>query len=863
MGEADLGLTSQGRQQTGRTDVEAAARVMRERVDELAAAVARGDRPELEGLLVKGSGNGSGDSQPGQPPLPRVLAAVAASAVSAAGPAVEGWAEEADLPSDEGIRLVLVATRQARGHALDTAVAAQAMRAAIERFPDLFGVAVQGTDVAVVRHFCEAGIIETIGPLLADSVHPGDSGAATWGSGATSLALASATALVGAGLPWVFVDVPLAGPARVVNPLLNLKADPVVALLVRWRMFGSLADLASGDRPPIQLDEAQQAVVQRLARRWEQAHQSGTADALRGLVADALVRGDGTAGFAVRRYIEARYHELLAGEPAPVDLLAWAVERGSGRLLGQRLESLHKAAADGALPGGAPERDSTRWLLGSSVKHLNEIGKYSSHELRAVPPGLARLVAASPALTPEKDADAEALASVGLPPAPAMPGLTVFATWVVGAHPRDGVPTIGAQVIAEGLGALIRDHLGVLGKVAGRGGRGGGPARRVVNLRVLLLATPQSAAAAELQRRELATPPWPELFDRVGADVAVLPLDLAEAEAEIRVEEAVAQQLGSVARASRAGMALGAVMVVPTGPKQLALPLVRAVRREGARQGVPMFLRELTSANETGPTMHLWPALVDGDLPLLVAAREAVFGLELDVAWRLLSATSTAGSLAVRCRQLRNAFVCDEVEEPGTWPPTLPAPVPDSLERTVGLLGERLRLVHSALADAERGTPRAATRARYLMLAAATVEATVGRVRPRRDGGAAFDRLRDALIEMAATTPGTPRDAVLPLLILDAARNDLPITHGKAADPDTAVRAAAMTIATGTAGASPTPHARLTNVPALIGTAATSADQLFTPAPGAPGILNNLFTELWSDLNHEIGERESRRTTTL
>jgi len=57
--------------------------------------------------------------------------------------------------------------------------------------------------------------------------------------------LASVTALVGAGVSWVFVDVPVTGIARVVDPLLGVTPDPVVALLIRWRMFRSLADLAS------------------------------------------------------------------------------------------------------------------------------------------------------------------------------------------------------------------------------------------------------------------------------------------------------------------------------------------------------------------------------------------------------------------------------------------------------------------------------------------------------------------------------------------------------------------------------------------------------------------------------------------
>lgn len=888
VGEADLSLVSQSRHRTGRDEVQPSRQAMQQRLNDVRAAVATGDRVRLERLLVAGAWDDAGHPAPGDPPLPRALAAVSAMAEPVSQPPAQGDGGRVAGPA-EGVRLVLVATRQTQHHPLDTAAAAQELCAAVERFPDLLGVPVTAADVAYVQRFGEAGVLEAVRPLLAGTVRRGDRGAVTWGSGSTTLALASVTALARAGLPWVFVDLPETGPARVVDPLENVEPDPVVALLVRWRMFRSLADLASGDQAPLRLDRPQRAVVERLARRWEQAHQEVTAEALRGLVADAVVRGDGTAGFAVRRYIEARYHELRAGEPGAVDLLEWAEEQGSGRLLGKRLEHLCRPQTRSRLPSGELDRDSAKWLLSGTTTALNRLGKRSSHELRAVSPKLAQQAAKALAVVPAArlvpaagvdpaesvgtaaGVDAAELTSVGLPPAPVMPGLTVFAAWVVGAHLRkESDPTIGAQLVADELGSLVRDHLGATDQVGPehRVGpterRGDEESQRVVELRVLLIATPDSAVAAETQRRELATPPWPGLFQRVNAVVEVLPLGLSPAQAQDRVEAAVAGQISRISPASRASTDLGAVVVVPTGLKDLALPLVRAVRREGARRGVPMFLRELTSAEGSGPGVHLWPALADGDLPLLVAAREAVAELELDLAWRLLSATSVADSLAVRYRELRNAFVCADVDDPDSWPQGLPSPVPDRVERTLGLLGERLRLVRAVLARAEGSTPSAPVRIRHLMLAAAALEATVGRVHPRRDGRVTLGPVRDKLHQLAAEKRRrrSQRDAVYPLLVLDAARNDIPITHGQQADPDAAVRAAAATVAAETGTPSPSLRARLTDVPSLIEATADAADQLVTPAPGSRGTLEGLWEELGTQLNYEINERDSRRRTT-
>jgi hypothetical protein len=869
VGEADLGLVSQARRGASRDEVEAHGVALRGRLTEVAAAVNAGDRRRLEDCLVTGAWKGSERSGTGEPPLPRALAALSRAARSPEPSTTPGGGASG---VGDPVRLVLVATRQASSHALDTAVAADVLGSAVGRFPDLLGVPVASVGVALVREFGERHVLDAVGPLLADVVRGRDRGAVSWGSGATSLALASATSLVRAGLPWVFVDVPLTGPARVVDPLLGVEPNPVVALLIRWRMFRALSELSSGDNAPIRLDAAQKDAVQRLARLWERGHQEVTADALRSLVADAVVRRDGTAGFAVRRYVEARYHELRASEPGAVDLLAWARDHGSGRELGKRLAFLRSAETKDLLPPGELDRASAVWLTGTTPIALNELGKNSSHELRAVPPSLAREAAA--ALDPTGDGDPDALVRTGLPAAPVTPGLTMFATWVVGRHQREGTPTVGAQVFDEQLGPLIRDHLGVSRSVpptepVSRRQQRQDPFRHVVDVHVLLLATPESADAADAQQRELErelrgrqTARSGELFAQVHATVVVVPQDLPRSESEQQLEDAVTVQATRAARTSAGSGGLGAMLVVPTGLKGLALPLVRAVRRESARRGIPMFLRELPKEAGAAPGMHLWPVLAEGDLPLLVAAREAVSGLELDVAWRLLSATSLIDSLAVRCRELRNLFVCADGDDPLSRPARVSSPVPDQVERTLGLLGARLRLIQACLADAEQGTPSPPVRTRFLMLAAAIVEATIAAAVPQRRSQNTLSDFRSAL---TALVPEKDQDSwtqvTRPLLVLDAARNDIPLTHGWQADPDAAVRAAATGMST-TAGFPVVSsrhqdlrHVQLVDVPSLIDAVAKSVAHLFTPAPGSPGILRDLHRELQSSLGIEISKR--------
>jgi hypothetical protein len=730
---------------------------------------------------------------------------------------------------------VLVATRQTTQHPLDTAALGEALLAAITTFPGLLGADIETTDVAPAASQREADVLAGLSPVLTEGATLTDRGAVTWASGPTPLALGSVTALVKARLPWDLVDVPDGAPARLVDPLDRLPIDPVVALLIRWRMFPQLAALADGDPAPVVLDERQRKVIHQLAGRWSDGYQATSVAALRGLLADAVVRADGTAGFAVRRYIEDRYHELRATEPGALDLLAWAAGPDAKMTLGRRLGILD--AARQQIPAEL-SRPSATWLLSDTVRALNTLGKRSSHELTAVTPALARQVTGelSPAGQPVDAAD---LRDAGLPAAPVTPGTTVFATWLVGLHPPGSRASIGAQVLGDALGRAVREHLPVTN-------RDGTPDERVVNVKALLLGTAQSLPNAETQRRELFTIDRPPVLDRVTAEVSQVPTGCTPEESDELLEALITAQVPDDA---------AAVMVVPTGPKAVVLPLVRAARRVAAMRGVPLFLRELSPPSDGSEAgTHLWPTLAEGDLPLLVAAREALAGLEMDVAWRLLSATSVADPLAAQCRELTNAITCRLPHDPASWPAHLLSLTPDHAARTRGLLPERLRLVRASLGT----TGQPATRIRYLMLAASAVEVTVGNVDPSQDGRTAFEPFKDHLTTLAAdTSPGPTPDAAAVFLVLDAARNHIPITHGQHADPDAAVRVAVGDVARHLRRPLPKLRHRLIDVPTLIDATVDAARHLFAEAPGSEGALTRQHASLLTQLSGEIGRREA------
>lgn len=608
------------------------------------------------------------------------------------------------------VRLVLVCT--AATHPLGDLLAD-----ALRRVPDLFGRAFASVDVVLTdsgdRHagLSERNVVAALKPVLSG----GPAGQAAeaiipWGSGSTQLVLGIAEAATAAGVPWRWVRVDPSLDAASwpeFNPVSDSGVDPLVPLLRRWRYHDSLATLV--EKRSCGLSDEQRAVLLAEADRWRQAHQHPTADGLRLLLADALARGDASSGFAVRRYVLARYHELRDRDAdRPLDLVRWATARWrrrhgeseGGPRLGELIQMVREA---GHGSGPADVRRSARsesgqWLLSDIAEKLNEIGIDASHRLR--------------------------------PPRPA-------ALRVIRAHPDDvSVPATSAwyiRIAGNGDPALRPDPLipivenGADEPVAGYLGL----PRGEVGLRFLILGTRTgSAANAEHGAEQI------NAGRDSTADWATIPGPKDGEWAADRAERLLRQRFEPIQDE------MGAIVVIPTGPKGLLLPLIAAARRLASDHGIPLFLRQLNASD----TMHQLPLRFGADRDLLELADRALSTIELDVAARLLDICADTRDLADRTRGLAIALRCGM---DGNWP--APLDCLDRAARTAGLIAERL-LVWAEFAEGH-DDPAHATRA--LFGGCAAVECSV-----RASGEPA---------------PWTRRGAMGALFQI---RNRLPASHG-------------------------------------------------------------------------------------
>jgi len=799
-----------------------------------------GDRTRLGGLVLDGTWEGipgrshtlrgtNGEDPEGRGAIPPITAVLSALA---------------DDPSNGPgtVNLVLLGTRQPQGHPLDTyrvaGVLADALkRCATARFPVLGEIRTR-----IAGGMGESEVLDALRPALPGVRTPGGRGIVTAGSGATSLLMGSATAIVQHGLPLRFAQVSPTGAARWVDPVDRHDVDPIVSQFIRWRLFQPLEEfLGKADAQGCPVSTEERDEIRELARSQAAGYRATSAEDLRMLVADAIVRRDGTAGLTVRRYVESRYAEMLEHDrenvarerpagPEPVDLWAYGRNggpdrqpnghgrkrgRGRTRTLGRIRGSVKKALEGGEHPQNR-ELPSTTWLLGDAVDALNEIGKASSHELRAPDPGWVRALvdAERGLLVPPEGGDLasgqghRAEASVGrLPVAPRSPRMRASVIYLVGcAQQGETRPSVGRRILDGGLGQGVLSHLDLDGENStGR-----------VDLTVLMFHTPQSGDEARRQEEGLGTGSCKGIGE-VDPVLCELPWnddpgarrsrDLAPGEA-LLLQERIAEHLRE-----HLPEETGAVVLVPPGNKQLLLPLTQVLRRVTTFRGIPLFLREM-GRGSTGD--HLWPALTGGNLPLLVAARHAIGTLELDVAWRLLAACGGCEELEDRCHRLATAFTCRAAGDATRWPAAdapaggvVPAGGTGTLTgRALGLVGDRLRLLRESLRRAidEGSTARdpdrvLAQKVRHLVLAAAVVEKSFSRSRPDLTGQDAkngYNGWRCRTIQNA----DDPReaDAATVLAVVNQARNDAPITHGRSQDPDALVEGIArkrLTSATG------------------------------------------------------------------
>ena len=138
----------------------------------------------------------------------------------------------------------------------------------------------------------------------------------SWGSGATSTSFSAASAAVTVARPWRLLDYTrVPESATVVDPLdaVDRTTPLAVPYLTRMRLFHELASLArtgANGTPGIALTPEQKHAVQEMVNLVDRGYRAEDAEALRQVAWEALVRWDGTAGFALRRYVIERYREM-------------------------------------------------------------------------------------------------------------------------------------------------------------------------------------------------------------------------------------------------------------------------------------------------------------------------------------------------------------------------------------------------------------------------------------------------------------------------------------------------------------------------------------------------------------------------
>jgi hypothetical protein len=648
------------------------------------------------------------------------------------------------LPPGDPVRLVLVATE-------NTQSTADALVAALNRVPGTFNresvltvAQVEGTDAS--GGLPEDEVAAALAPHLQEA-DESDRVLITWGSGSTQLALGSVEAAIRARLRWLFANVgspPPAQPYVLLDPGQGLDVDPLVPLLRRWRYHDRLAHLVESGEVSVS-DELRQAVLAD-GEHWREAHRHPTAQNLRWLMTDALMRGDATSYFAVRAYVLAQYQQLREREEPPsLDLVAWAARKNSKMQLGDMLKLIREERTDREVTC-SKNSTSGQWLTSKTVRILNTAGIRASHQL------------APPAATLRRSLR-EHLATLATVPAAQSPVpeqaalLPAMAAWYIAVVGEDATQPGSRDhpmqaVAAKGVDQEVASYLGFT-------------CAEDVDRQYLVLGTPQGsvANAAELACRvnELSASEV-AVAGTVPAPTATPPFDTDAAHALLRDHF------------QRVRTDVGALVLVPTGPKPLVLSLMMAGLRLAAEQGVPLFLRQMV-----GPrAMHLLPVRFGADYQLLGLARHALDILELDVAVRLLGSCSAGHELAARTDHLRRALRCDDPDHGANWPAELPRTW-SRQDRSTGLVAQRVE-IWADLAETHR---EPAHGVRAVMGAYAVLERSIRAAQPQQPreknpGGQAWQSFTRQMRGHARR--GDSRAQALCALL--QVRNDQPISHG-------------------------------------------------------------------------------------
>ncbi|MFF0097749.1 hypothetical protein ACFYO8_00315 [Micromonospora sp. NPDC005257] len=740
------------------------------------------------------------------------------------------------LDNTPDLTVVVLGTDQRQPHCLDTLPIAEAIAAIInKRAAEDDAYPFRTAAALAVPDLQEESVVTALTAHLGESTSY-EQALMTWGSGSTTMAMGALTALSQAGVPWQLVLTNNPAGASVVDPLDQLDVDPVVGVFVRWRMYDSLADLARQEPPTVQLTDAQHDLIDRAAQRRRAGLEARDCASLRAVLADAVVRRDGTASLAVRRYVTSRYEELLAldkaDHPWAEDLLRKYEKPNGGPPLGAKLRKITHNHHDDPMVCASIDLQSYRWLFGPVVTSLQNIGK-GSHNLR--PPAGCDSKILGEYLSRYKT-DETGWADVGLPEPPVTPADTVLAVWPAGIQRRSGSiegerrsivagETVGQQLSQHDLPEAVSRHVGL----------------DKMQIRALILGVDDghgSRDLAEADAHRIRTSTH-EATGEPRGEAWIEWTDLAGAESTT-IERAID------ARLTRETAAL---LLIPTGSKSVVLALLGAMRRLGARRGVPLFVRQNAKSGSPGAyEVHQWPALTGGDLPLLIAARRALQSLELDVAWRLLAASAIDRTVIEKARQLADAFACRGPLGGNEGP----AASGHAGDWKMGMIAQRLELVEAALSYAE------ADQIRLLVLAADAMEASVGATQTSGPAGLKYRQFREALQEVAARRD---RPEALPervLLLLNHARDRAPITHGNETDPDAVVAEAAHQLAVKWELSQAESDALPRDLSSLLRCAFTAAETCGYGWRGTSDSLLLRHREIISLIDVAIGQRRSR-----
>lgn len=692
-------------------------------------------------------------------------------------------------PGASRVHLVLLTTKV-------VARIGESLRTALEEVPDAYGRAFDDIILVDCGEIVEPVAATHIQLKLAGLVDPSiDQALVVWGSGSTQLIFSALDAVTELLLPWRLAMISTgSGRVEPYDPTAGLPIDPVIPLLRRWRYHDLLLDMATNGE--LAVDGEQRRVLVDEAERWGHVFIRPTVTNMRALMAAALMRGDGSSGFAVREYVRQRYQALRAQQPGQVDLFR---EAGPRPTLGRVI----KLARDSAEPAVVQARQTPagQWLVSPVVSALNDMGAYGEHELR--PPDRTSFHYLHRHLAELDGPEQPENRGTGLSALNLVPAQRVWYVAILGTADNDRQRTPILVQLAQAMqdqhrcslvDPQVRRYLGL-------------PDGQQPDTAFLVLGTRSGSChlAAELAERLAA--------DGFTARTAVIE-DEPDRVASAQRPPFSADRAGCLLR-EHLGDDIAAMVVVPTGPKQLVLTLLAGGQRFAAQLGVPLYLRELVDAKKgvVDAGTHRLPLRFGTDRAVLSAALHALEIAELDTAARLLAAAGGAHRLARRAESLSLVLRC-ELSEPALWPAEYqgwshPA-------RTIGLLADRIEVWADLPAvDSPRpGDPAVATAVRAIIGARAVAEKSWKECFPT----AGKHRLGELL------GPGY------------RLRNELPVTHGRPLDSAEELLALVRT----------TGHE---SVSAMLTAMADRARQHFgAPRPGHAPALATLLAELRAEV---------------